>query len=86
MQNSFVFIGHISSVEPENKRIFIEEIGEGHTGVLPIILADGVASNAGPYLKKGALMGIKGYMKYDGISVRLIATKMSFLSSGNPTE
>lgn len=86
MQNSFVFIGHISSVEPENKRIFMEEIGEGHTGVLPIILADGVASNAGSYLKKGALMGIKGYMKYDGISVRLIATKLSFLSSGNTTE
>ena len=86
MQNSFVFIGHISSVEPENKRIFMEEIGEGHTGVLPITLADGVASNASPYLKKGALMGIKGYMKYDGISVRLIATKLSFLSSGNPTE
>ena len=28
MQNSFVFIGHISSVEPENKRIFMEEIGD----------------------------------------------------------
>ena len=86
MQNSFVFIGHISSIEPENKRIFMKEIGEGHTGVLPITLADGVASNAGPYLKKDAVVGIKGYMKYDGISVRLIATKMSFLSSGNPTE
>ena len=54
--------------------------------MLPITLADGVASNAGPYLKKDAVVGIKGYMKYDGISVRLIATKMSFLSSGNPTE
>lgn len=55
--------------------------GEYDIDVVPVILYGGIADNVANYCNKGDLVGAKGRVESDDESIKIIAEKVTFLSS-----
>ena len=71
----------VTSITLAVSRSFKNENGEYDTDFLPFILWDGIAENTTTYCKKGDIIGIKGRVQGLDGEVKLVAEKVTFLSS-----
>lgn len=62
-------------------RNFKNEDGIYETDFIEITLWNNVAENTAQYCKKGDLIGIKGRLERLGVELRVVAEKITFLSS-----
>ena len=64
--------------------------GEYETDYIPVILTDNISKNVCEYCKKNDVIGIKGRIESvkenDNYNVRIIAEKVTFLSSGKEAD
>ena len=72
---------NVTSITLAVTRSFKNENGEYDTDYLPFILWDGVAKSTTEYCKKGDIIGIKGRAQGLDGEVKLVAEKVTFLSS-----
>lgn len=68
------------------QRTYKNEDGEYDTDFIDAVLAGGVATHTAEYCQKGDLIGIKGRLEGSHTGVRLMADKVTFLSSKKPGE
>ena len=67
-------------------RSFKNENGKYDIDYLPFILWDGLAENTTEYCKKGDIIGIKGRVQCLDGEVKLVAEKVTFLSSTSKSD
>ena len=100
MMNQVVILGRICKdiqIEKEGdkefatvtlavQRSYKNEEGEYETDFIDATLVGGVATQTAEYCRKGDLIGIKGRLESSLMGCKLIAEKVTFLSSGKPEE
>ena len=62
-------------------RNFKNEDGVYETDFIEITLWNGIAENTAQYCKKGDIVGVKGRLERLGVELRVVADKITFLSS-----
>ena len=62
-------------------RNYKNEKGEYDTDFISIVLWDKIAENTKEYCKKGDIIGIKGRLQQENKEIKIIAEKVTFLSS-----
>lgn len=71
-------------------RNYKNENGEYETDYIPVIITDNISKNVCEYCKKNDVIGIKGRIESvkenDNYNVRIIAEKVTFLSSGKEAD
>lgn len=72
---------NVTSITLAVTRSFKDENGEYDTDFLPFILWDGLAKSTTEYCRKDDLIGIKGRAQGLDGEVKLVAEKITFLSS-----
>jgi len=95
MLNQVVLVGRISSIIPKEmsdgkkvaqvvvscQRAYKNEEGEYETDLITIYLFNGIAENTMEYCKVGDIIGVKGRIESYMNGMKVIADKVSFLSS-----
>lgn len=95
MLNQIVLVGRITDIRIEeiddDKKVAFLKLsvprpyknsqGEYDTDVVPVIIYGGIADNVANYCNKGDLVGAKGRVESDDEGIKIIAEKVTFLSS-----
>lgn len=68
------------------KRPFKNADGVYEEDIIPIILRHYLIEAVNDYVKEGDLVGVKARVEADGENVKIIADKLTFLSSKNDVE
>lgn len=63
------------------QRSYKNQNGEYDTDFVPVLLWNGIATNAVEYCRKGDLVGAKGRVQSNGEKIEIVAEKITFLSS-----
>ena len=71
----------VTSITLAVPRSFKNVDGEYDTDFLPVTLWDGVAKSTTEYCRKGDLIGVKGRVQGLDGEIKLVAEKVTFLSS-----
>ena len=76
----------VTSITLAVPRSFKNVNGEYDTDFLPVILWDGVAKSTTEYCRKGDLIGVKGRVQGLDGEIKLVAEKVTFLSSTSKSD
>ena len=76
----------VTSITLAVPRSFKNVDGEYDTDFLPVILWDGVAKSTTEYCRKGDLIGVKGRVQGLDGEIKLVAEKVTFLSSTSKSD
>ena len=68
------------------QRSYKNENGVYDTDFIPCILWNGIAINTSEYCRKGDFVGVKGRIQSVEGKVKIVAEKVTFLSSRKPSE
>ena len=91
MLNQVIIVGRIQGFEPFGivvaiPRYYKNENGEYDTDIIPCELTGNILTNTKEYCNVGDIVGVKGHLESQGISIIIKGEKITFLSSTHNTE
>ena len=88
MLNPLVLVGRIKEIKEDKNivlavsRAYKNEDGACETDLIPIVLSDKLFDNAKEFCQVNDVIGVKGRLETKDNNIIIIATQLTFLSSG----
>ena len=89
MMNNALIVGRIVKIKNKQRtivtvavpRTFKNSVGEYETDMIPVILYGSISKTTLEYCDKGDMIGVKGKLQVENGILRLVADKVTFLST-----
>ena len=88
MLNQLVLVGRIKEIKEDKNivlavsRAYKNKDGAYETDLIPIVLSDKLFENAKEFYQVNDIIGVKGRLETKDNNIIIIATRLTFLSSG----
>ena len=88
MLNQLILVGRIKEIKEDKNivlavsRSYKNEDGAYKTDLMPIVLSDELFENAKEFCQVNDIIGVKGRLETKDNNIIIIATRLTFLSSG----